>query len=77
MRRRRLLPVYVVSHLRDWCDICGSWDGSWGKERVGTNHCAGDTEALEFLAVVCARLCAVICHEDYLFACSGRQYSLP
>lgn len=49
---------------------------AWEK-RVGTYHCAGDTKALEFLAVVCARLCAVIRYENDLFACAERQHNLP
>jgi hypothetical protein len=35
-----------------------------------TNHCAGNTQALKLLAVVCARLGAVVRHENHLLACA-------
>jgi hypothetical protein len=38
-----------------------------------TNHCTRNSQAFEFLAVVCARLGAVIRHEDHLLSCGDYQ----
>lgn len=68
MRRRRLLPVLVVSHCYFGCAR------QTPRERLQTNHCAGNTKTLQLLAIVCARLGAVIRHEDHLFACARGQH---
>lgn len=38
-----------------------------------TDHCTGNSQAFKFLAVVCARLGAVIRHEDHLLSCGDYQ----
>lgn len=38
-----------------------------------TDHCTRDSQAFKLLAVVCARLGAVICHEDHLLSCGDYQ----
>lgn len=41
---------------------------------VATHHCTGNTQSFKLLAVVGARLGAVICHENHLLSC--RAYEL-
>jgi hypothetical protein len=36
---------------------------------VSTYYFAGNVHAIEFLLVVCTRLCAVVGHKDQLFSC--------
>lgn len=60
--------------LLDWTAVVFAIS-AWGKG-IRNYHCAGYTKALEFLAVVCARFCAVIRYEDDLFACAGCQHNL-
>jgi hypothetical protein len=43
----------------------GWWDS------MSTYHFAGDVHAIEFLLVVCTRLCAVVGHEDQLLPCDS------
>lgn len=41
-----------------------------------TDHCTGNTQAFEFLAVIRARLGAVVRHEDNLLSCGNYQLLL-